>query len=83
MSEPIRVVRGQPSEHDVAALISVLLILRRRHRPAGESTRASPASWTRSRAYEAPGAWSSGRPSRTQTHLSRYLLNLRGVERKL
>ena len=64
MSEPIRVVRGQPSQHDLAALISALLILRRRHHPAEEPTRAPPPSWTRSRAYEAPGAWPSGRPSR-------------------
>ncbi len=64
MSEPIRVVRGQPSEHDFAALVSVLLILRRRYHPAAEPTRESPASWTRSRAYEAPGAWSSGGSTR-------------------
>ena len=59
MSEPIRVVRGQPSEYELAALLSVLLILRDGNPPAGEPTRGSPASWTRGRVYEAPGAWSS------------------------
>lgn len=65
MSEPIRVIRGQPTQHELAALASALLIRRRRYHPAAEPTHASPPSWTRSRAYEAPGAWSSGRPSRT------------------
>ena len=43
MNEPIRVVRGQPSEYDLAALISVLLILRRGYHPQ-PSPRAHPLS---------------------------------------
>ena len=42
MSEPIRVVRGQPSEHELAALVSVLLILRHRHPPADRPAHESP-----------------------------------------
>ena len=69
MSEPIRVIRGQPSQDDLAALVSVLLILRDRHLPADDSADESPVTWTRGRAYEAPGAWSSGNAQGSVTHV--------------
>jgi hypothetical protein len=68
MNEPIRVVRGQPSEEELAALAVVLLILRGEHPPADDSARESPAPWTLGAAYEAPGAWSGGNTQAGVSH---------------
>jgi acyl-CoA carboxylase epsilon subunit-like protein len=64
--EGLRIVRGEPDDHELAALAAVLcaVLARRESGPAVRGTRSAPptgAPWARDAHYLAPGSWTSDR----------------------
>lgn len=57
---PIRIVRGNPDDDELAALIAVLQALPRSSvRKSDSGNNTASASWTRTHQYVSPTAWTA------------------------
>jgi hypothetical protein len=60
MTAGIRVIRGNPDDEELAAVLAVLLSVIDQ-RPADDDEQRTELAWTRSPTYRSPGAWAPAR----------------------